>query len=615
MRNSFLVRRFFTLLIAAVILWTVLTIIFYTFIAQPVFTRIKVEEILPRAERLVEQHSPAAHDGRLTAFFEQSVEQAYELYGNWVFVLDKDAETIISSPLPESLNAVESEVMDIVVREHTKLMSINENLHQTEANLTADAERFIVLALAMTDKDNPSEKIGSLVLLQPMEEMNAGIQSLNFALVTSSIIVLVIMVIPVAFAAWRSFKPLDSIRQIALNMSKGDFSQRADENLEGEMGDLARSINYLSERLSILFQELQDQSSSLQQIIDGIAEGIIAVDREGTIITYNNRLWEVFGLDTGSEQFSTPARFLEMLRLDERFAEAIESRSTISYVISKDHRQISSTITPLFSEQDVVTGAVGLFRDITESERLEQTRRDYVANVSHELRTPLTSMRALLEPLAEGMVKSDEMKQRYYEILLRETMRLSRLINDMLELSSIQAGSDGVELSEVNLSSLISRLSLRYLPIAADHNIDFSVEGLTDDLPLVWSNEDRSEQIFIILLDNAIKFTPEGGSIKIIIDDHEYFVSVKIADSGIGIAAEDIDHVFDRFYKVDKAHNQPGTGLGLSIANEIATQMGQEIKVFSEKGKGATFTVNIPYADEILQSMDQLKDVYDSDAH
>ncbi|NLC25477.1 MAG: hypothetical protein GX777_02495 [Fastidiosipila sp.] len=304
-----------------------------------------------------------------------------------------------------------------------------------------------------------------------------------------------------------------------------------------------------------------------------------------------------------------------MLRLDERFAEAIESRSTISYVISKDHRQISSTITPLFSEQDVVTGAVGLFRDITESERLEQTRRDYVANVSHELRTPLTSMRALLEPLAEGMVKSDEMKQRYYEILLRETMRLSRLINDMLELSSIQAGSDGVELSEVNLSSLISRLSLRYLPIAADHNIDFSVEGLTDDLPLVWSNEDRSEQIFIILLDNAIKFTPEGGSIKIIIEDHDYFVSVKIADSGIGIAAEDIDHVFDRFYKVDKAHNQPGTGLGLSIANEIATQMGQEINVFSEKGKGATFTVNIPYADEILQSMDQLKDVYDSDAH
>lgn len=615
MRNSYLVRRFFTLLIAAVILWTVLTIIFYTFVAQPVFTRIKVEEILPRAERLVKEHSPAAHEGNVTPFFSQSVLQAYHLYGNWLFAFDENGEIIISSPLPESIEEIESAIMDSVAEEHDTLMSISGNLRQTEVNLGPDAGRFIILSLAMTDKDNPQNKIGSLIVVQPMEEMNAGIQSLNFALITSSIIVLVLMVIPVAYAAWRSFRPLESIRQIAINMSKGDFSQRANEDLEGEMGDLARSINYLSENLSILFQELQDQSSSLQQIIDGIAEGIIAVDRTGEIITYNSRLWEVFGLHAGSEQFETPERFLKMLRLDERFAEAIETRSSISYVISKDHRQISSVITPLFSEQDVVTGAVGLFRDVTESERLEQTRRDYVANVSHELRTPLTSMRALLEPLAEGMVKSEDVKQRYYEILLRETMRLSRLINDMLELSRIQAGAAGIEMEAVNLSSLISRLSLRYLPIAADHDIKLSVEGLSDDLPLVWTNEDRSEQILIILLDNAIKFTPEGGSVKILIEDFGFYSSISIIDSGVGIADEDIDHVFDRFYKADKAHNQPGTGLGLSIASEIATQMGQEIKVRSEEGLGSTFTVIMPYADEVLQSIDQLKDVYDSDAH
>ena len=167
----------------------------------------------------------------------------------------------------------------------------------------------------------------------------------------------------------------------------------------------------------------------------------------------------------------------------------------------------------------------------------------------------------------------------------------------------------------VNLSSLISRLSLRYLPIAADHDIKLSVEGLSDDLPLVWTNEDRSEQIFIILLDNAIKFTPEGGSVKILIEDFGFYSSISIIDSGVGIADEDIDHVFDRFYKADKAHNQPGTGLGLSIASEIATQMGQEIKVRSEEGLGSTFTVIMPYADEVLQSIDQLKDGYDSDAH
>ena len=148
MRNSFLVRRSSDLLLAAVILWTVLTIVFYSFVAQPVFTRIKVAEILPRAERLVNEHSPSAAGGVVTPFFAQSVLQAYELFGNWLFALNENGELVISSPLPEKLEAVKPEIMDIVVREHNALMTGNGDLRQTEENLTANAGRFIEIGRA-----------------------------------------------------------------------------------------------------------------------------------------------------------------------------------------------------------------------------------------------------------------------------------------------------------------------------------------------------------------------------------------------------------------------------------------------------------------------------------
>ena len=228
-----------------------------------------------------------------------------------------------------------------------------------------------------------------------------------------------------------------------------------------------------------------------------------------------------------------------------------------------------------------MTGCVGIVSDVTSAERLEQTRRDYVANVSHELRTPLTAMRALIEPLRDGLVKTEEQRQQIYDVVLRETMRLSRLVNDMLELSRLQSGTASLSRSVFAPLPLFNLIHETYSAYAEDYQQTF-VYDVPEDLPSVRGNPDRTQQVLIVLLDNAFKYTPEGGVVTLSACAEGDVVRVRVRDTGVGIPAADLPHVFDRFYKVDKSHHSKGTGLGLAIAYEIMKHLGEEMSVTSE---------------------------------
>ena len=261
----------------------------------------------------------------------------------------------------------------------------------------------------------------------------------------------------------------------------------------------------------------------------------------------------------------------------------------ITYPMSGD-KVLWISVSPVNTDEGVRTGVVGLFKDMTEMERTERMRREYVANISHELRTPLTAVRGLLEPLADGMVKSEEDKHRYYKIMLHEVMRLSRLITDMLTLSRLQAGTEYMELSRVNLEELINDVAMGYASTAQSKGIkldvdcDHTVDGLTDP--------DRIEQVLVILIDNAMRYTPEGGSIKIKLRSGERLI-ISVQDNGCGIPEKDLPHIFERFYKVDKSRGEGGTGLGLSIARYIMEKLDENITVASELGKGTIFTFTV----------------------
>ena len=227
----------------------------------------------------------------------------------------------------------------------------------------------------------------------------------------------------------------------------------------------------------------------------------------------------------------------------------------------------------------------------------EARRSEFVANVSHEMRTPLTAMRALIEPLRDGLVKTEEQRQQIYDVVLRETMRLSRLVNDMLELSRLQSGTASLSRSVFAPLPLLDLIHETYSAYAEDYQQTF-VYDVPKDLPNVVGNPDRTQQVLIALLDNAFKYTPEGGTVTLSACTEDQVVRIRVTDTGVGIPAADLPHVFDRFYKVDKSHHSKGTGLGLAIAYEIMKHLGEEMSVTSEPGKGSCFTFTLHMADE-----------------
>ena len=235
---------------------------------------------------------------------------------------------------------------------------------------------------------------------------------------------------------------------------------------------------------------------------------------------------------------------------------------------------------------------MGIVSDVTSAERLEQTRRDYVANVSHELRTPLTAMRALIDPLRDGLIKTEEQRQMTYDVVLRETMRLTRLVSDMLELSRLQSGKASLTKSVFCPGPLLELIRETYSAYAEDYQQTF-IYDVPDVLPDVLGNPDRTQQVLIALLDNAFKYSNEGGTVTLSVSVTGDVIRVTVRDTGIGISPEDLPHVFDRFYKADKSHGGKGTGLGLAIAYEIMKQLGEDMKVESIQGLGSAFTFTL----------------------
>ena len=391
----------------------------------------------------------------------------------------------------------------------------------------------------------------------------------------------------------KSVKEISQLRDVAVRVAGGDLNAHADESAPDEMGELGAALNNLSYQLSRNMYMLIVERNRLKHMLDGLSEGIIAIDAEGAITHINPAISHMFEQKRISIGLPDPRmKHVPVEDVWKDFDGVIRSGETCTRNFTVRDSIIRLAITPIVDEIGSIAGAVGLFSDITQSERLERTRREYVSNVSHELRTPLTAVRALVEPLKEGMVTKEEDRMRYYDIILREVMRLSRLINDQLELSRLQSGGVAIQKQKMTLDDLIYDVCDRYQSIAEEKGLELIIENDLSGVPSVWGNPDRVEQMFIILLDNAIKYT-EKGNVRVAVQWDEEKVSITVKDTGIGIAEADLPYVFDRFYKVDKAHSGKGSGLGLSIAKELINHMKEDVWVESTQGEGSAFTFTV----------------------
>lgn len=284
--------------------------------------------------------------------------------------------------------------------------------------------------------------------------------------------------------------------------------------------------------------------------------------------------------------------------LDEMAGRVIETGDVLSREISFDHlnnRILDVTVSPLFNEKGEIRGAIIVFADITEKKRLEKVRQDFISNVSHELKTPLTSIKAMVEVLLEGGAEDSKLRKDFLENINQEVDRLSKLVNDLLLLSRLESDKEFLNPVPTDFVTLVTRAVSRFQPRAMKEGLTLSFD-IRGEIPQIRVDVNYIDQVISNLIDNAIKYTPSGGKIYVLVEDLGKEIKVSVKDTGIGIPKEDLSRVFERFYRGDKSRSSSlgGVGLGLSIVKHIVEAHGGKVGVESDLGKGSTFYFTIP---------------------
>ena len=452
-----------------------------------------------------------------------------------------------------------------------------------------------MLYVALPIKVN-NEISGVLRLALPLtsvEEMLAQTRKIVF----SGLILALVLAIAIGLIiAAQTIKPINRMIQVSRKFSQGDFSRRVLQSSQDEIGQLALTLNSMAQGLEDKVREIKSQNQKLAAIFNSMIEGVIVVDQSANIISINPTIEKIFNVLKVRVEGKA---FLEMIRNND-ISEVISSVLLKGIPLSSEvdlvlpvRKIFEVNAVPIFDVQ-VVSGCLIVIHDITEIRKLENIRRDFVANVSHELKTPLTSIKGFVETLLDGALDDKENNRNFLKIIQDHAQRLDNLVNDLLSLSYLESREIKLEKSSFNLKQQVNEVILGFRAQLEKKDIQIKNELSNDTL--VIADKNRLEQVVINLIDNAIKFNKEKGMIRIFCETQDNKLKVILEDSGFGIPEKDIARIFERFYRVDKARSRQmgGTGLGLSIVKHIIELHNGSVGVESTEGLGSKFWFTLP---------------------
>lgn len=455
-------------------------------------------------------------------------------------------------------------------------------------------QRIMVLAVPVESKDN--QTIGAVYVWAPMNEMYSTIRRINSIFATGTVFALLLTAALGVLLSRTITNPVKAITEQATAMANGDFNQRVNIKSNDEIGQLGQAFNHMAIRLREALSQNEEERGKLASVLANMSDGVIATDWQGRIVVHNQRAEDMLSreIHQGDRLFSVLPKFTPKLPWP-----LTEQREVFCEVASPEDETVTYvriTFTPYHQQDDHTGGVIAVVRDITEQEKLEQQRKEFVANVSHELRTPLTTMKSYLEALDDGAMKDDELGPRFLKVTRQETERMIRLITDLLQMSHMDSQETNFQKQSLSIAPLLEEAMNRFAIPSEQKKIRIQLV-LPDTLPNVWADRDQIRQVLDNLLSNAIKYTAEGGRVKVEAEGiNDTFVEVRIQDNGIGIPRKDLSRIFERFYRVDKARSRSmgGTGLGLSIAREIIRAHGGQIDMDSELHEGTTVSFTLP---------------------
>ena len=443
------------------------------------------------------------------------------------------------------------------------------------------------------------EVIGSIYLVAKIENVFEQMDDINSIFISGTAIAMLITALLGILLARTITRPLSDMRRQATAMSKGNFSRKVRVFGQDEIGQLAYSFNDLTKKLQESQAMTEGERRKLSSVLSFMTDGVIATDRKGRVILINEPAAKMLNV---SRETVFPIPLLNCLTWKSNILLKTylmnRSHLFLDYSTQDTHYILRANISVIQRETGFVNGLIAVLHDITEQEKLDAERRDFVANVSHELRTPLTTMRSYLEALSEGALTDKELAPHFLSVTQNETERMIRLVNDLLKLSKMDSRDYQIEPTWVEFVGFFNHIIDRF-EMTKERDISFKRQ-LPSSTIFVEIDEDKLTQVLDNIISNALKYSPEGGQVTFKIKELGDKIEVSIRDQGIGIPKQNVKKVFERFYRVDKARTRQlgGTGLGLAIAKEMIGAHGGQIWARSIEGQGTTILFTLPYDPE-----------------
>ena len=462
--------------------------------------------------------------------------------------------------------------------------------------------RVLKIISPIYSTDNTGTLIGVLVMESNIESVYSQMSQTVSIFLNASVVAIIITIVLAVIISRGLTRPISEMRRQTANIADGDYSGKVTVYGADELGELAETINDLSYKVKDAQETTESERQRLDSVLRHMTDGVLATDRRGKIIIINSRAMDLLSI---SQDRAIGQSIMKVLKLGEKFTfrQLLETQDELILNIPTDDQDtiLRGEFSVIQRESGFISGLVCVLSDITEQEKVEQERRSFVSNVSHELRTPLTSVKSYTESLIDGAWEDKEIAPEFLKVISTETDRMIRMITDLLNLSRMDQGKQELNLEFVSINELVAHIIDRFEMVLKSEqyrNKKYKIErDFTQRTLWVEIDHDKFIQVIDNIMNNAIKYSPDGGKITCRLMETHNSIVISITDEGLGIPRKDIGHVFDRFYRVDKARarSMGGTGLGLAISKEVVQLHGGKIWVTSVENKGSTFFISLPY--------------------
>lgn len=464
------------------------------------------------------------------------------------------------------------------------------------ANMGSDETGLMVVGTPLNKQE------GAVFVYQSLDTIEETSEQTTKIIFLGAGIAIILTTIFAFFLSTRITAPLIKMREGAMDLAKGEFNTKIPIRTHDEIGELAMAFNRMGRDLKFHINALNQEKEQLSGILRSMADGVITFNRQGDVLISNPPAqqyleafeYEISGMTPKSEQARLPQP------LQEQFKSVISEENESMTEMTLQGRSWVIIMTPLY-DREKVRGAVAVLRDMTEERRLNKLRKDFIANVSHELRTPISMLQGYSEAIVDDIAETKEDKNELAQIIHDESLRIGRLVNELLDIARMEAGHIQLTIEPVEIEPYMQRIIRKFSGLAGEKAVALNLE-VDPSFHTLTFDPDRIEQVFTNLVDNAIRHTSAGGSVRVTIEDGDKEWVASVQDSGLGIAEDDLPFVFERFYKADKSRKRKnknykkGTGLGLAIAKNIVEAHDGSISVHSKLEEGTTFTFKIPYS-------------------